>query len=195
MVRAILVPVVDLTPRGSELGDAAGNVRAALALLAAHDPRRASRLWRTVTEVHVVASGTPVRAASGALWVSRDFALDFPTEAVAIGLVVGLTGKRLHALERQPGLDGAAQVRRRERLEALDFAARLPDAARWQRWIGQWLTAPALESEGQREARIAGDLRRNNVPTWLIRVLLAGSRGVQAVRALRRRLRSSRPAT
>jgi len=190
-----VVRVVDLTPRGAELGDAAGNVRAALALVAAHAPQRAARLRRTVDEVRVVDSGTPVRCYGRALWVSREFALDFPAEAVAIGLVVGLTEQRLGAGTRHAGLDARAQVRRRERLEALDFAAHLPNALRWQGWVREWLTVGTLESEEQQRARVAGDLRRNNVPEPLIRLLLAGSRALGTLRALRRRLSRSRPAT
>ncbi len=113
-----------------------------------------------------------------------------PAEAVAIALVVGLVDRRLRRAIRRGGLDTSAQVRRRQRLEAEDFARRLPDADVWVPWTTAWLMPPPLASARSLVFKVIRIGRRYGLSRWRIELLVAAvrlqDRASSAVRSLRR---------
>ena len=170
------VIVVDVTPDQVAAPDAVSNMVAALDLLHDTDPRRFRRLTRYCSAVAITAMVSG-RARSnpwtGAIQISSDIAAHRSAGWLALVLVVAGATLRLHRwLPRVRTLDQRAQFRRRERLEALDFVQRLPNAAAWVEVVDQWLGPAPAEALSRLRADLEADLRANETPRWLSRILL-----------------------
>lgn len=191
------IAIEDRTVDNDAPGDASACIRGAIELLSSHAPRRCARIAREVRSIAVADVGGTFLLSSRRVVIAREFALTFPAECVAIALVVAVTAARMDRRSTRSNPDVAAQMRRRERIEALDFARRLPDAVRWEQWTASWLAVTRVEGGFRRTLRLVRDQRRYGLPWWLIRVvaILTGwrNRSLRTWREVRRRL--LRPAT
>jgi hypothetical protein len=168
-----MLHVNDLSADFGAQPDAIGNVHAALALIAELSPRHAGRIAREVRHVHIGGARAPTFKFGGrAVFISRSAATTYPVEALALLLVMGEAGTRLARVRPNARADTVAQVFRRQRLAALDFAGRLPSPTAWEKWINDWLQPP-VPASAWRVADIAAyrQLLEFGAPPWLIRTI------------------------
>lgn len=181
------IRVTDATSADDAPSDALANVYAAIALLAEHDPRRAARLRLEVAEIMIVDPPVTIWTLGRALAIGSHIAVRHTAEAVAVMLVAGLTALRLKRAVRRGGLDTSAQIRRRQRLEAEEFARRLPDGEAWASWAADWLGAPPLGSPTRQMFATLRMLRRYGLSPLAIRLTVCLSRSWHRIMSVVRR--------
>jgi hypothetical protein len=167
------VPIVDFAPSGT-FAPAFPKVRAAVDLIATHDPRRFVRLRQDLK--YVIVARTPISEVAEywpnlhACLVDAAFATAHPPGITALNIV----HEAVHARLWKAGIRYDEAIRARvERcciMEELAFAERVPDGAELQAAAQRKLYDESYWNDGAMQDRQLNRLESQGVPRWLARL-------------------------